>query len=538
MYMLSKSDYAKLSKAGKAKHKASLLKSKVRKPRSLAPKRKKPAARKSSGIASSIGEAVGGFFGPAGARLGKTAGSMFAKLSGYGDYKVESNSISMGTDPPMFASSGRGTLVRHREFIQDIVGSTSFNIQGFGINAGLAGTFPWLSQLAVNFEQYVVRGMVFEFKTTSATSLASGTNTAMGTVIMATEYNSSATNPASGGALFSSKAQMENHEFCTSSIPSQSFIHAIECARGETPVSCLYVRPGTVPSGTDQRLYDLGTFEIATVGMQAANIVGELWCTYDIELLKPVLYDAVGLGILTDHYQLPVATVSTASPFGTTYPVAKVASSSLGSTITGTTIINLPYSSVYQSYFLVYAVKGASTVLTTAIPQPTYSTGVSAPSLFYLDALSRLSNPNGVTSTVQWYVTFVDVVGGTVSPTITWGTTATMPTSIDGADLFIQQANPGLLTRYRKLSPAKIVAAIVEADSDDDVDADYEKMIREKKRAEIVKWKAESESKEEKKPKADDDDEDEYAAFKRVRAKVLSVAEPESPHPGKSASKK
>lgn len=285
-------------------------------PVSPAPSRPSSSIPWHRGLATGLGAAIGSRFGgPIGGVIGGTAGTLFSKITGFGDYKVRSNTITMGTDPPVFASDGRGTVVRHREYICDIsTPGAAFNIQGFPINAGLNSTFPWLSALAANFEQYCVRGMVFEFKSSSADALNS-TNTALGQVIMCTQYNSIA-------APFSNKAQMENHEFCTSGKPAQSILHPIECARGETPVSCLYTRNSNIPSTADQRMYDMGVMYIATSGQQAASVIGELWVTYDIELLKPQLVLG-GVSVFNNHWQWnstsspAVSTITSANgPFG------------------------------------------------------------------------------------------------------------------------------------------------------------------------------------------------------------------------------
>ena len=147
-------------------------------------------------------------------------------------------------------------------------GVTSFSLQSFAVNPGQNATFPWLSTIAQNYDEYIIHGMIFEFKTLSSDALNS-TNTALGSVILATEYNASA--PA-----FSSKQQMENYEFAQSAKPSVSQIHAVECMKSQTPVRELFVRPGAQAANTDIRWYDIGNFQIATVGMQAANVlIGE-----------------------------------------------------------------------------------------------------------------------------------------------------------------------------------------------------------------------------------------------------------------------
>jgi len=137
--------------------------------------------------------------------------------------------------------------------------------------------------VASNFEEYRARGICFHYKSTSA-EYSSATGSALGTVSLATNYN--VLNPA-----FSSKQVMENYEGCTSTKPSKNMNHFVEVKRKDTPITPQYIRTGPVPAGGDQRLYDLGVFQIATNGMQAAAtnlaVVGELWVSYEFDLLKP-----------------------------------------------------------------------------------------------------------------------------------------------------------------------------------------------------------------------------------------------------------
>nr|WAE42831.1 MAG: capsid protein [Cressdnaviricota sp.] len=268
-----------------------------------------------------------------------------------GNFRVKSNTLSDGTSPPQFGSSHRITTIRHREFIQDIYSGTlsgtytPFTIQTFPINPALAQTFPWLSSIAANYETYKIKGMMFEFKSMSADALNS-TNTGLGTVVMATQYNAA-------NANFISKQQMENYEFAQSCVPSTSMLHCIECAKYETPVTELYCRVGAVPSGQDQRLYDLGEFSIATVGMQATNVnLGELWVTYDIELFKPKLTQGeYGDEILYAHYTA-TSGVSTSAYFGTNGSFTL--STNMFPFTVGTTTLTLPLNIVAGNYLLTY----------------------------------------------------------------------------------------------------------------------------------------------------------------------------------------
>jgi len=334
--------------------------------RSFLPKKKKPAKaksraapkraarRQSQGMAPGLLGEVGGIGGQiigdmmfpgigglAGGFLGRAAGGILGSITGMGAYKVKSNSIMGSGGPPSFKSAADGSIVMSkREFLQDISGSTAFTLQNFLINPGLFATFPFLSALAVNFEQYEMLGLVFEFKSTSATALNS-TNTALGVVIMATNYDTLDAN-------FASKQQMEAYEFSTSCAPSQSALHPIECDPRLNALSNMYVRSTSVPVGADQRFYDLGNFQLATTGMQAAAVIGELWVSYHVRLLKPKLPTPLGANLLCAHLsEAPNASATAAAPFGTGGGVLR-AGSTLNILGTNTTFI-LPY----VGYFLV-----------------------------------------------------------------------------------------------------------------------------------------------------------------------------------------
>lgn len=233
------------------------------------------------GSGSSLGAHVGAW-------LGDKAQQLIKSVTGFGDYvkpawnPKQNSLLSMGQDPPIVKNSPEGNfIVRHREYLQDIITGTpgQFVVTSYKIQPGLQDTFPWLSVIAQNFEQYKLRGMIFEFKSTSADSLNS-TNTALGEVIMATEYDSKKPD-------FASKVDMQNHQYAVAARQSSSMLHPIECAHPLSTLDTLYIRSGTVPEDADSRMYDFGNFQIATVGQQGSNVnIGELWVTYEVELLK------------------------------------------------------------------------------------------------------------------------------------------------------------------------------------------------------------------------------------------------------------
>jgi len=116
-------------------------------------------------------------------------------ITGFGDYNISVNSL-MGpafTPPEIINRSRESVCIRHREYITDITASSAFTLQSYDINPGLVSSFPWLSAVAGNFEEYMISGMIYEFKTLSA-DYTTASSAALGFVVMATQYNALSAN--------------------------------------------------------------------------------------------------------------------------------------------------------------------------------------------------------------------------------------------------------------------------------------------------------------------------------------------------------
>lgn len=246
------------------------------------------------GAFSRGGGAVGNFVGGSmGAALGKRMGAGLSAITGYGDYQVRSNSLSTVSTSvdmvPQFARTDHSVRVCHREFVGDLKVPTSpddFNNDFVElINPANPVLFPWLNKMALLYTQYKIHGMVITYKTMSSNYSASGGP--LGTVIIATNYNVN-------DQAFVNKVQMENSEFAVSCNPSTSLIHAIECDPKVSGLQTLYILdPNTELTGatSDLRFYHYGKLQIATSGLPGAanTTMGEVWISYDIELMKPVI---------------------------------------------------------------------------------------------------------------------------------------------------------------------------------------------------------------------------------------------------------
>jgi hypothetical protein len=234
-----------------------------------------------------------GFAPNYGSQLGSVVGNGFQSLAevlGFGDYEVKSNSLSqllMGNGPPAIANLGKGdaTVVAHREYIGDLVtgplvgGSSEFTLLEYNINPGTSTLFPWLSEMAGLFQFYEMNGMIIELKTSSSNYAA---NMALGTMFVATNYNSLDNAPVN-------KIELLNMEFSTSSKPSESQMHLVECARKYTVQDKLYITPDSNYKGGDPRLYNLGTTFIGSYGCPVAETtIAEIWVSYEVSLYRPI----------------------------------------------------------------------------------------------------------------------------------------------------------------------------------------------------------------------------------------------------------
>lgn len=259
----------------------------TRKVKQVAISRKKPTPF--ADVGSIIGNGVGSMFGmPYAKGIGKWLGSGIGSIFGSGDYQVVGqepsyNVLTNGAQIPKFSTTKQTNIVSHREYLGDITGTTTFTNRLYPINPGSAITFPWLSTIAQNYQQYKIHGLIFEFRPLITDFVTSG---APGVVIMATNYN--ADEP-----LYDTKQEMENSEYAVSVKPTCNLMHGVECASNQTVLSELYVRPGGIASNLDLKFTDLGSFQFASQG-NPVQLLGELWCSYTIEFFKPILPKDIG----------------------------------------------------------------------------------------------------------------------------------------------------------------------------------------------------------------------------------------------------
>lgn len=348
----------------------------------------------------------GALAGPSGSAAGFSLANHVANWLGMGDYAVKNNSLVTKPVPSMHKTS-QSVIVRHREFIGDVVSSgtaNAFTSQSYSLNPGLGSTFPWLSSIAQCYQEYDFKGVIFEYHSSSADAIASSTNTTLGTVHMVTLYRNS--------IPITSKQQVLNEFFANDAKPSEDFVHPVECDPAENPFKVQYVRGGAVPAGEDIKMYDLGTFYVCSSGVQGTSVVlGELWATYEVELKKPVFGGPSGGGDLYGTYAHYTFTPANSTPLSSSVKVFD----DIGLSFTNLAM-SWPNGTVgtYMCYYVAYG-GATSTVAPTITPSasgvaPTgasFSTGTSNAAFSALFFVTFTANPGQLC-----YVTFG--AGGTL----------------------------------------------------------------------------------------------------------------------------
>jgi hypothetical protein len=380
------------------------------------------------------------------------AAKFLPKVMGLGSYHSKdtykrNSFLGMGVMPPQIENSKiKSTIITHKEYVMDVISSTNgnnnlalgTNLFAFPIQPADSNSFPWLATVAQNYQEYRPLGIVWEFKSTCGSAVSS-TNNAMGSVLMSTQYRASS-------LPFTNKQQMDNEQYATDIVPWSNGCHFIECAPHQTPLDTLYVRTGDV--GTDSiEMYDLGTFYLATTGQQANGVVlGELWVSYQFELLKPQLSTgsaADGASILYLHAIFGGVTSGTnifQNPTGFTGSL-QLGTDPGGSALKPTIAPNqFSTGDVIQ---VIITVNGGTAV---AIAAPTFTvSNTTVDSVLGADTIGIYAQPApGVTSANYIYIVYLRVTNGALPIIFNHASGGGLPSAGAAIDLIVSQMNNNL----------------------------------------------------------------------------------------------
>jgi outer membrane lipoprotein SlyB len=377
---------------------------------------------------SILGNSIGGMFGNAsmGRGVGRWLGTGIGSIFGSGDYQLTGlqpkyNVLTNGNQIPKFETTRATNVVCHREYLGDINGTTAFNNTTYPLNPGMSQTFPWLSGIASNYQEYKFHGLVFEFRPLITDFVTSG---APGVVVMATSYNADVT-------AYATKQQMENSEFAVSVKPTMTMMHGVECAPSQTINPTKYIRTGTVPIGQDLRLYDQGIFQFATQANPVQDL-GELWVSYCVEFLKPILPVDVSGGTIDSGHSVRASATNT-GPLGT------IQLNNIGSLLQFTCSSTTAQWLAQPNTAYLVDVYWTNTTSVTWVPPGTSFIGCTPQSVYSLNTQSvAFSPPSGTTSTtasMQWIVKSANLNSQLIS--ITFNALGTVPAG--NVDVIITQ---------------------------------------------------------------------------------------------------
>jgi len=316
------------------------------------------------------------------------ASSMQAnRISGKGDYVVGTGFKShdrgyMSRHVPKVTEEKGMMCIEHTEYIGDLISSATANTflaQAYGINAANEGTFPWLSQVAIQFQEYKFDKLLFEYRplVSESSSSAAGNLLSMGSVQLATQYNSSV-------GPYPNKATMAESDFSVTCKPSDHAMHAVECEARYNPLGIFYNSAQTSltvgANSSDIRMQNLGIFQIASSGIPtggSALDLGEIWVHYKVKLFKPQLNAGLA-AVQSSHYFGTAATgaPATTTPFGPNVVAAiqpVSAANNLLALTFSTTAFSFPLQVTDGQYLCVYYCKGS--VATVGYTAPTVANG-------------------------------------------------------------------------------------------------------------------------------------------------------------------
>jgi hypothetical protein len=221
------------------------------------------------------------------------------KESGFAQVSTTSAPMAYGSTTKIQKPNfGRArTIIKHSEYVGDVFGSVAFTIaMTLNCNPGLPNAFPWLSQIANAYQKFCIKGIQYRFNTEAPSTIT-------GSIFLSPEYNPQDPAPIT-------KMETFQNENTAKTVPWRS----VNC---KIPTKYLrvyndyFIRAGNLALNQDLKTYDPLVMYVCTQGQANANMCGEIWVDYEIELINPIGNMAYGSG---SYYANAALTASVLSP--------------------------------------------------------------------------------------------------------------------------------------------------------------------------------------------------------------------------------
>jgi len=205
----------------------------------------------------------------------------------------------------------KSVTVRHCEQVDEISGSSSAFLMSYSLslNPGLSTLFPWLSAVAVNYEEYKFNKLKFVFEPYVSSATA-------GYIAMNCDYDATDV-PASE---FPTKQAFTDYDGAEQSNCWEISEFNVKCPNKTGPVHRA-LRYGALSANSDAHNFDHGIFNLAVGSQSGTTKLGTLYVCYDVTFYRPRLTIS-GISNGFAHYNCS-GTMSTAAAYGTVQTVVK-----------------------------------------------------------------------------------------------------------------------------------------------------------------------------------------------------------------------
>jgi hypothetical protein len=201
---------------------------------------------------------------------------------------------SYSTVNPSF-NGGKAIVIRHREYLQNIISVTTFTGAGrYIVQPGLTDNFPWLGQVAGSFENYLFTDLRYIYVNRCPSSTS-------GNIYCAMQYDVS-------DPEFKTVEEIMTYGGASSEVAWDNFSYNAKLKRGEAYKKYL-VRTDDLASGQDPQPFDTALFTICGVSGTAGIYLGDLMVEYTVKLWNPKMNPAL-LGAYGVTANMTAASVS------------------------------------------------------------------------------------------------------------------------------------------------------------------------------------------------------------------------------------
>jgi hypothetical protein len=206
------------------------------------------------------------------------------KMRGYNEQpRQQQMPFSTRTNGRAGTQKVQSKIVSFREELGSINGSAAFATTAYNINPGQAGSFPWLSLEAAQWEKYRFRKLRYEY-TPQVTEFSTN---GVGSLVLGFDSDASDMPPTDLKHALNCKPREYD-------LPCKHICLNIPVGYLNTLTDGFFVRTGNLPGQSDIKTYDCGVMNLSTVGNINGNPVGILAVEYTVEFLIPILEPTTG----------------------------------------------------------------------------------------------------------------------------------------------------------------------------------------------------------------------------------------------------